>query len=145
MFHHEAAITSLSSQLPPEEINQKFIAIHSHSNTYNYKYLIYLRPNLLYRWQFSQSSCFSNWFRVWKIWDWWWETKLHSLLEPTAKKVYFSNQFSSNLHKHMDGPVAIPTHPFTEADHWPHWASQSAAATQATKQQPPHIDGESFS
>ena len=45
----------------------------------------------------------------------------------------------------MDGPIAIPTHPFTEADHWPHWASQSAAATQATKQQPPHIDGESFS
>ena len=71
----------------------------------------HLSPSLLYRWQFSQSSCFSSWCLVWNDGcdsdvDVWW---------PGA-------------------------HPLTEADHWPHGAAQAAAATEEPEQQPAHVD-----
>jgi len=40
--------------------------------------------------------------------------------------------------------LQLVSSPLAEADHRPHGAAQGAAAAETPKQQPPHIDGQSF-
>ena len=73
-------------------------------------------PSLLYRWQFSQSNCFSSWWRVWAG-----ITMMTGLTDWEGL-----------------------THPLTEADHRPHGAAQGAAAAQTPEQQPADVDWQSL-
>ena len=93
------------------------------------------RPSFVYKCEFSQSSNFSIWWRVCKLY------------------VYFNSSNDRGSMLQFSYPVASTckcddflfyAYPLREANDGPHWAAEGAAAAETSAEQPPDVHRKSL-